>query len=198
MIAAYNTSKLIRGVVCVCASLVCFALAWLFFRYSATWILDSFRVSTSWAPWLAVGALAGVCLSGHATWKRGQGFQSYVESALYHNLPGGADTAGANVVDHYAHRVTGPAYVLGQVFLGGPILLLKGIAHLRQRLPNEAGLETRLHHALGILRAANKWQPITEHPALRREILLLAQMKQIDFSAYKGIPRCKASPPNGI
>ncbi|HEY1049110.1 MAG TPA: hypothetical protein VGE39_05120, partial [Prosthecobacter sp.] len=113
-------------------------------------------------------------------------------------LSGSADTAGANAVDYHARRVTGPAYVLSQIFLGGPLFLLRGITHLKQRLPDEAGLEAKLHHTLGILRAANKWQSITEHPGHQREIVLLARMKQIDFSAHKGIPRIKASPPDGI
>lgn len=195
MIAAYNRSKILRGVFSILGSVVCFALAWLFFRHAFEWLLHSFGLATGWAPWITGLALAGICASGHATWKRGQGFQSYVESALYHNLPEAADTGGTNAVDFYAHRVTGPAYVLGQIFLGGPLLLLRGITHFQQLLPNEAGLEARLHHTLGILRAANKWQSITEYPPEQhREILMLAQMKRIDFSAHKGTPRFKASP----
>lgn len=161
-------------------------------------MLSLLKADGHWSPWLAGLALAGICVSGHATWKRGHGFQSYADSALYHNLVGGGDSGGAEVVDFYARRVTGPAYVLSQIFLGGPLLLLRGIDHLRRRLPNEAGMETKLHHTLGILRAANKWQSIDEHPELRREILLLAQMRQIDFSAHKGIPSIKASPPDGL
>jgi len=33
---------------------------------------------------------------------------------------------------------------------------------------------------------------------MRLEILMLAQMRQIDFSAHKGLPRIKASTPDGI
>jgi multisubunit Na+/H+ antiporter MnhB subunit len=198
MISAYNQSQIIRGVLCVLGSLVCYALAWLFFRYASSWVLDSFRFSTNWAVWIAVAALIGITISGYITWQRGQGFQSYVETSLFHDLAGSADTAGANVVDYYARRVTGPAYVLSQVFLGGPLLLLRGMRHFQQLIPNEAVLEQKLHHILGILRKANKWQSITEYPEERREILMLAQLKQIDFSAHKGTPRFKALPPDGV
>ena len=154
--------------------------------------------STDWAIGIAIAALAGVTWSGYHTWKRGQGFQTYVESALYHNLAGAADTGGAEVVDYYARQVTGPAFVLSQIFLGGPLFALRGWRHFQQLLPNEAGLEQKLHSMLGILRQANKWQAITEYPGQEREILMLAQMKKIDFSAHKGIPRFKASPDDGV
>ncbi|MFO1483937.1 MAG: hypothetical protein U1F71_11310 [Verrucomicrobiaceae bacterium] len=197
MIAAYNRSKILLGIFCVAGSLVCFALAWLFFRYASALILSSFGYPTGWAVWIAALAIVALSVSGYLQWKRGQGFQSYVESALYHDLASAADTAGANVVDYYAHRVTGPAYVLTQIFLGGPLFLLRGIRHFQKLLPNEADLDEKLRHTLGILRRANKWQSLSDHPGHEREILMLAQMKQIDFSAHKGLPRFKASPPDG-
>ncbi len=198
MIAAYNRSKMIRGALCLLGGVLCYTLAWLFFRYASAMALYTFGVSTKQAFVIAVLAMTGVSWSGYFTWKRGKGFQTYVESALYHNLAGSANTAGAEVVDYYAQRITGPAYVLSQIFLGGPLFLLRGITHFKQLLPNEAGLEQKLHHTLGILRQANKWQSINEYPEQQREILMLAQMGRIDFSAYKGTPRFKASPPNGV
>jgi len=198
MISAYNRSKVIRGVLCLLGSLVCYLLAWLFFRYGSAMALHVFGFSTDWAIGIAIAALVGVTWSGYHTWKRGQGFQTYIESALYHNLAGAADTGGAEVVDYYARQVTGPAFVLSQIFLGGPLFALRGLRHFKQLLPNEAGLEQKLHSMLGVLRQANKWQSITEYPGQEREILMLAQMKQIDFSAHKGTPRFKASTDDGI
>lgn len=198
MISAYNRSKIIRGMVCLVGSLVCYFLTWLFFRYALALVLSMFGYSSQWAIALAVAALAGITWSGYRTWKRGEGFKSYVESSLYTNLSGSADTAGAEVVDYYTQRITGPAYVLSQVFLGGPLFALRGLRHFKQLLPNEAGLEQKLHAMLGILQKANKWQSITEYPGQEREILMLAQMKRIDFSAHKGIPRFKAPAPDGV
>ena len=198
MISAYNRSKIVRSILCLLGSAVCFVLAWLFFRYSSALVLKWNGGDARWSPWMASIALMGLCVSGYYTWRRGQGFQSYSESALHHDFGSAADTGGAYAVDHYARQITGPAYVLSQIFMGGPLLLLRGIVHLRQRVRNEAGLETKLEHALSVLRRANKWQSITEYPDLEREILLLGQMKRIDFSAHKGVPRIKALPSDGI
>lgn len=183
---------------CLLGSLVCYFLAWLFFRYASALVLEMFRYSTQWAVVIGIAALGVITWSGFHTWKRGEGFKSYVESSLYTNLSRSADTAGAEVVDYYTQRITGPAHVLSQIFLGGPLFALRGLRHFRQLLPNEAGLEQKLHAMLGVLRKANKWQAITEYPGQEREILMLAQMKQIDFSAHKGIPRFKASPDDGV
>lgn len=198
VISAYNRSKIIRGLVCLLGSIVCYLLAWLFFRYASVFVLDMFRCSTQWAVGIGIIALAGVTWSGYRTWKRGEGFKSYVESSLHTNLSSSADTAGAEVVDYYTQRITGPAYVLSQIFLGGPLFALRGLRHFKQLLPNETGLEQKLHAMLGILQKANKWQSITEYPGQEREILMLAQMKKIDFSAHKGIPRFKAPGPDGV
>jgi hypothetical protein len=91
--------------------------------------LHVFGFSTDWAIGIAIAALVGVTWSGYHTWKRGQGFQTYIESALYHNLAGAADTGGAEVVDYSARQVTGPAFVLSQIFLGGPLFALRGLRH---------------------------------------------------------------------
>jgi len=57
MIAAYNRAKIIRGVVYLLGSLVCYVLAWLFFRYGTAMALASFGYSTEWAIGLAIVGL---------------------------------------------------------------------------------------------------------------------------------------------
>lgn len=196
MIVAYNRLQIFKGIFLILASIICYGLAWLFFKYGLTLVFHNLAVSVTWVPWLSLAALAAITWGGYRQWQKGDGFNSYVESSLFHDQEG--DSGGEFLVHHYAHRVTAPAYMLSQIFLGGPLLFLRGMKHLKQRLPNEAGMEVKLYHALSVLQAANKWQPITEHPDLRLEILMLAQMGKIDFSAHKGIPRIKATPPDGI
>ncbi|MBK8093655.1 MAG: hypothetical protein IPK32_17180 [Verrucomicrobiaceae bacterium] len=198
MIAAYNRSKIIRGVFCLLGSLVCYVLAWLFFRYATALVLDSFGYSTEWAIWLGVIGLLGITWSGFHTWKRGQGFQSYLDSAFFMSLPRWTGPAAGEIIDSQTHRINAPAYVLSQIFLGGPLFALRGYRHFQQLLPSETGLEQKLHSTLGILRQANKWQSINDYPGQEREILMLAQMKHIDFSAHKGTPRFKAPTPDGV
>jgi hypothetical protein len=198
MIAAFNRSQIVWGILGLIGSVVCYALAWLFFRYGAAMALHAFGYSPAAAHWIAGAALVGITFSGWWTWRNGQGFQSYAESALCHNFGGAADTAGAYLVDHYAGQVTGPAYVLSQTFLGGPLFLLRSMHRLRLRIPKEEGLEERLTRMLKVLNAANKWQGLADYPGQEREVLLLNLMKKIDFSQHKGNVRFKARTTHGI
>ncbi len=193
MISAYNRSQIIKAVFLALAGVICYLIAWVFFKYGLAMIFGGFRLPVVWIPWLTLAALFVITGSGYRQWQQGDGFKTYVESSLFHDL--GDDSGSAFWADHYARRVTGPAYIVSQVCLGGPLFLLKAWKHFQQRLVAWPGLEERLKEVLNLLRAANKWQSIDEHPQHRREILMLAQMKQIDFSAHKGIPRIKASPP---
>ena len=147
-------------------------------------------LSTPIATGIGISGLAAAWLSGYRTWKARGGLFGYHESGLYHDLE--EDTAGAFVVDFYAHRVTGPAYVLGQMFMAGPQFILRSLTLLRSRIARSSELESRLQNTLNVLRAANKWQGIHEYPELRSEILYLAQMGLIDFSGHNGLPRFKA------
>ncbi len=195
MIASYNRLQILKGLFLLAASIVCYAVAWMFFRYGLAFVFHSFRLPATLVPWLSLAALGAVTYGGWRQWQRGDGFNSYLESSLFHDL---GNSGGAFLVEEQTHRVTGPAYLLSQIFLGGPLLALRAIKHLRQRLPTMEGLEARLHETLSLLRMANKWQSIEDHPERRLEILMLAQMSKIDFSTHTGIMRIKARPDHGV
>ncbi len=192
MIRRYNRYQLFRAALYLIGGILCYYLAWLFFRHVPVLIAYQFKIpfSAQASLTVAVLGLAAVSFSGYRSWRAGGGLQGYHESALYHDL--GDDTAGAFIVDFYAHRITGPAHVLSQVFLAGPVFLLRVPTLIANLLPTTAGLEGRLLETLAILRAANKWQPITDYPNLKSEVLYLAQIGKIDFSTAKGVPRIKA------
>ncbi len=96
------------------------------------------------------------------------------------------------MVNHYVHRVTGTAHVLSQLFLAGPLLLFRVNTLIASMLPDNSRLESKLADTLAVLRAANKWQAITDYPNRQTDILQLARMGLIDYSAGKSIPRVKA------
>ena len=194
MISEFNRSQIIWGVVGLAGSVVCYVLAWLFFEYGAAMALHACGFSTGGAPGLALLALACITFSGWQTWKNGEGFQSYSESAFYHDFGGGAETAG----NHRGAKMTGLAYVLSQSFLAGPLLLLRSLHRLRNLVPNEAGLEHKLGHLLAVLHAANKWQGPSDYPGHEREVLLLNFMKKIDYSRHNGNVRFKVRTFEGI
>jgi hypothetical protein len=197
VILRFNILQVLEGVVCVAGSLLGYGAAYLFFRYVPTFIAHQFRLG--WPSWwfvaFSLAMLVVVTISGYRLWKTRGGFYGYHESAVYHDF--GGDSGGGTVVDFYAHRITGPAYMLGQVFAAGPLLALRALRHFRNLIPSEFGLETRLGELLARLRQLNKWQGLREYPDEERDILLLVRMRKIDFSARKGEPRFRAFPEYG-
>ena len=192
MIRRYNLHQMMMAILCLLGGAICCVLTWLFFRHVpafTAWQLG-FKCSPSISNGVAAFSLAAVFFSGYHTWRTGGGLQSYHESGFYHDL--GEDTAGAVMVDHYFHRITGSAHVLSQLFLAGPLLLLRVGTLIASRLPANSRLETKLSDTLAVIRAANKWQAITDYPERTEEILFLARMGLIDFSSAKGVPRIKA------
>ena len=191
MIRRYNQIQTIKAVFLMLAGMVCCVLAYVFFRYLPAllaWQLH-FRLSPSTAIGIGIFGVAVTWISGYRIWKAKGGLFSYHESGLYHDL--GELSGGAMAVDHYAHRVTSPAYALGQLFMAGPLCIFKAWTLVSNRIPYSAELEMKLENTLAMVRAANKWQGFDEHPGARAEILRLAQMDLIDFSAHKGTPRFK-------
>jgi hypothetical protein len=191
MIHRFNRSQTTKAVLYIVGGLFCCWLTFLFFRYATVFVAWQFRQPV--AEWVPVGVgfagLASSWVSGYRMWKADGGLFGYHESGLYHNL--GNETAGAFIVDRYMHRVTGWAYLLGQVFMAGPLWSLKACTLLRSRVAYLPRLESRLEQTLAALRAAGKWQGMADYPDSRDEIFLLARMGLIDFSAHKGTPRFK-------
>jgi hypothetical protein len=192
MIRRYNQTQTIKAIFFLIGGVCCCWLAFLFFRYLPVFVAWQFghALPASVAVGIGMLGLAAVWFSGYRTWKAKGGLFGYHESGLYHDL--GEDSAGAAVVDFYAHRVTGPAYMLGQIFMAGPQGILNSLTLLRSRITCSDALETRLESALAALRVANKWQGLQDYPEWRSEILYLAQMGLIDFSGRNGNPRFKA------
>jgi hypothetical protein len=198
MILRFNILQIAAGAACLVGSLLGYGAAYLFFRYVPAFIARQFHLG--WPGWVfpafSAAMLVVVTFSGYRLWKKRGGFYGYHESGLYHDF--GGDSGGGSAVDFYAHRVTGPAYMLGQLFAAGPLLALRAWQHFRNLIPSEFGLENRLAELLARLRQLNKWQDLREYPDEEQPaILLLARMKKIDFSAMKGEPRFRAFPDYG-
>ena len=192
MIRRYNLHQTMMAVLCLLGGAVCCFLTWLFFRHVPGYAAHQFGFS--WSPatsnFVATLCLAAVFFSGFRIWRAGGGLKGYHESGLYHDL--GEETAGAFVVDYYVHRITGPAHALSQLFLAGPLLLLRVNTLVASRVPDDSRLESKLSDTLAVLRGINKWQAITDHLDRTSDILYLARMGLIDFSTAKGVPRIKA------
>lgn len=195
MIRAYNLKQTLLGIACIPAGWIGYLCAWWFFRHFTGHALERFgyEAPESSLRIAAVVALGLISISGFRLWKRGGGFSSYQDSGLYHEMD--LVSGGTAIADIYAHRVTGPAFLLSQLFLAGPLMWLRAFGHFRNRIRPDRALDESLERTLGMLRHINRWQSLAEHPGLEREILLLARMKHIDFSTARG-PRLRAYPPD--
>jgi hypothetical protein len=195
VIARFNITQTLLALLCLVGGVVCFYLAYLFFRYLPAFVAYNFGhpLSAQVANAVAGAALVLISLSGYHVWRKRGGFYSYHQSGLYFRW--GEDAVASVLVDHYAPRITGPAWVLGQIFLAGPLLMLRAGTLIASRIPYHGELETRMKFALTELRRINKWQPLAEYPLMRTEILYLARMGLVDFSAHKGVAKIKAERP---
>ena len=175
MIRNYNTKELLRGCGCVIAGIIGYGCAWLFFRHVTEYILGTrgIKASAGALRISTIGILLLVTISGYRLWKRGGGFQSYHESGLIISSTYPLAARMSRTITRT--RVTGPAFVLTQLFLAGPVMTLRGIAHFRNRIPPDASLDHSLHGTLAMLQGLNKWQSLHEasrprknHPAARQ------------------------------
>ncbi len=191
MIAGYNRKELLLAVLCAVGSAVAYAIAYLFFKFAFSFVVSHFGYPELSAHSEVVSGviLILISLSGYFTWRKRGGFFSYFDSGLYHNVHQG--NSSGLVVDLYMHRVTGPAYLLSQVFLGAPLLAMQSITHFRNRVRVDRQLEERLRENLEKVHRANKWQSLAAYGEDKEEILLLAKMRKIDFSPTKGTVRAK-------
>lgn len=192
MINRYNRSQTLKAVLLIIGGFLSCCLAYWFFRYIPAFVADrcGHGLSTNVCISIGIIGLAATWISGYKTWKEKGGLYSYHQSGLYHDLE--EDTPGAWMVGLHTHRITGPAYILGQLFMAGPLSILRARTLLASRIDASPALEANLVSTLHILRTAGKWQGLQEHPGLRDEILYLARMELIDFSDHKGTPRFKA------
>jgi hypothetical protein len=198
MIFRYNSKEMVRAILCAAGSLFAYSVAFMFFSAGPAIAAETFfgfkGRAILWDS-LSLMCLLLVTLSGYRQWRQRGGFYGYHDYSFYLEME--PLTGGSAAVDPYVHRVTGPAYVMTQVCLAGPLLAFKAVSHLHNRILPEPGLEQSLAETLQELQRAQKWQGLGDHPSRRREILLLARMGKIDFSAAKGQPRFKASAPDG-
>lgn len=195
MIFRYNLQQIALSLVCTLGSLVGYAAAYLFFRYVPIFIADQFRqVLAPWLPFASVAlGLLVVTVSGYRVWRKQGGFYSYFDSGLMQTV--GYSVPGFVAFGDRANQVSGVAYILGQLFLAGPLMALRAAGHFRNYIASEPGQEERLAEVLTALRKLKQWEDLRHHPEEQREILLLAKMRQIDFSAMRGQPRFRAFPP---
>jgi len=192
MIARFNLKLILLTLLCVMGGAVSYGLAYYFFHSMFGFMAWEWGhpLTPRMANLITGTVLLLITFSGYRVWQRRGGFYGYHQSSLYFRLEG--ESVAEVATEYYVRRIAGAAYILGQVFLAGPLLFLRAATLMANFVPYDRGLEMRMRYALNILRRAHKWQPLSEYPELRTEILYLARMDLIDFSAHKGLPKIKA------
>jgi hypothetical protein len=187
MIRQYNLRELLAAGLCGLGSLAGYVAAFYFFRFAFRFVGGQFRVPAlvAWSMELSALVLVLITIGGYFTWRSRNGFSRFDESGMS-NLVDPTVSGGAYELDRAARRVTGPAWLLSQLFLAGPLFALRAHAHLLHRVPDDPQHEARLQQTLETLRRANQWQSLSQYPDAQAEILLLARMGILDYSPAKG------------
>jgi hypothetical protein len=185
MIAAHNLKEGVLAVVSLLVGILCFVLAFYFFRFAFTIVTNTFGLkgATAYSSAFAGVMVVIIGLNGFFRWRSGEGLYGYTDSSVFLNLD--PVSGGAVAMDRVAHRITGPAYILSQMFLLGPLQLLSAYGRCRSIIRPNPALEVRLSELLNHIRMKNKWEGISDYPEQEREVALLIRMGKLDFSRTK-------------
>lgn len=185
MIDQYNQRQVIRGITAALLSLIAYVVAFYFFKFAWLLITSSFSDTVrSYDTAFAIACLGIVTVAGIRHGRTGKGHYGLEDSGLQVQID--ADSGGAFFTELYANRVTTPAYLLSQVFLAGPLQLIKCMRCFRSRLEAQLGLENRLLELQKEVESRPKRHPLSEYLGRESDIFLLARMDRIAFSARKG------------
>lgn|GEM_PF-5379994 len=114
---------------------------------------------------------------------RGLEHSRYIGSDLFPDME--IPSGGAAMTRIYANRVTGPSYMLSQIFLAGPIQLMKAIGRFRSLIPYSDTLKARIQRQLEKIETAKKWQDLSEYRDNALETLYLIRMNKVQYSPRK-------------
>jgi hypothetical protein len=185
MIKRFNRQQIILGTLNLFAGAIILVIAWMFFRYTSRLLMSFFWNQPPVSPTVVAHAVTGILvLTGIMEWRRGEeGYRVFKDSAFYASLD--HVSGGAFMTQRYLHRVTGPAYIISQLFLAGPHQICRGVTRLRSLLPNHGDLEKRMEEVLGWLKASGEWQTALKYRDNAEEIGALIRCGRVDFSITK-------------
>ena len=186
VIARYNLRQTLLALVSLCLGLCAFAFAWWFFSFASAQLIRAFGgnitpVQLALIAWICCALIA---VTGWHRWRNGGGYHHFHESGM---MPTGEPQSGvAWEVQRTANRVGAWSYLLGQIFLAGPLQILSAFDRLRMRIPDAPTLEAELLTFRDQLREKNQWLPISDFSGRGQHVAYLARLGLVDFSPRKG------------
>jgi len=186
MIASFNSKQVILAILNIILGLIAYGLTFAFFYFGFGFIIRGFGLD-SVEPFLlpiVILLLILVSVVAYRRWHSGKGHEEYARSGLYVDF--GDDSYAAGAAAFYMQQITGPAHVLSQVALAGPLQFLKAIGRFRSLLPADPGLERELKELLEEIRAHGKWHHINDYPGRELNVIVLVQMGKVDLNPRNG------------
>ena len=182
LIARHNRKCALTAVGWLLLSPLGWISAWYFFRYVPAWSLNQFGmvIPTTFVNGIAVACMIALCASAWQVWRRQTSLLDEMvrwDQSRFDHISG-----GAVAVDYYTTQVTAPAMVVSQIFLLGPLALLRARQCWKRRLYADAESEKRVSAKLAELKNIRKWQGIKDHPCDEIPIFQLALMGLIQYS----------------
>ena len=187
LINRHNSRQTTLAVLAVVISLGGTCGAYVFFNFLARQIAFLvFDYKGGFLPFvITMLILAMIYWEGFRRFKAGLHQYGFEESPFFLDLDW--SNGGAMFVEMEMTRITGPAYVLTQIFLGGPLHLMKARAFLANRIEPHVGLAQDLQQLLDTVRTTPKWHSIEKYREDYTGLRQLISMNLVEFSARKGL-----------
>ena len=191
MIARYNFRQTLLAVLSFCVGACAFVVTWFFFKFAIPYVIRRLggNVSHLQEAFIAWGCVGLIALSGFLRWRSGGGFHHFHESGMM--LTTEPHTGLGLKLHTEANRVAAWSYLLGQVFLAGPLHIFRAFSRLRLRIPQTNRLEAELLAFRDELRAKNRWMQVSDYPGREEHVMYLARLGLIDYSPRKGALRAR-------
>ena len=179
MIRRHNAKQCVLAVIGAVVGVAIYVAAFWFFAFLIRWLGGQFQIAPmrEWAVSASVAVLVVLTISGWNRARAGLGGYGFGDSSFHAALD--ESRSGAWVVNESVNRVTGPAYLLSQFFLSGPLLILGAWKRLRSLVSNEPGRELRLAELFAELDRHRRWEPVETYSDRESDLLSLIRMGRV-------------------
>jgi|GEM_PF-6176987 len=171
-------------------SLTGYGLAYLFFYYSPKFVCHTLELTVENHWFILIGIVVVLLLTTSSLKTRRDqrealGHEDSIDGKLL-NAMHSDPTVGSVVVDHYASRVTAPAFALSQIFQAGPNCLFAITDRLKQVIDSSPMHENKLRTTFDQIVSKEKWHSATDYLPEVWRLVELHRLDLIELDLRKG------------